>query len=168
MSARLLLALGGIAALAACDNAAPGLGAPEQPLEPAPQLVSGATAVERAFVPSIAPAAMTDAEIARVVPAARRCAFRYTEDSNPVLATDGEHGVVKINGELAALTPSQAGNAASGGVLTADDLRLTVQPLPGEDAGEVNLRSRSPAAQDCASTTATFTDARAAPSVELW
>lgn len=57
-----------------------------------------------------------------------------------MLATDGAHGVVKINGELVALTPSQAGNAASGGVLTADDLRLTVQPLPGEDAGEVNLR----------------------------
>lgn len=83
---------------------------------------------------------MTDAEIARVVPAARRCAFRSTENSNPVLATDGTRSVVKINGDLVALTLSQAGNAASGGVLNADDLRLTVQPLPGEDAGEVNLR----------------------------
>lgn len=92
MSARMLLALGGIVALAACDNAAPVLGAPEQPLEPAPQLVSGATAVERAFVPSIAPAAMTDAEIARVVPAARRCALRIPRTAIPCWRPMGRTG----------------------------------------------------------------------------
>ncbi len=135
MSIRLLLAFVGLAALAACDNAAPGE-APKVPDPPRPQIVSGAVAVEHAFVPSIDPVVMTDAEIARVVSAGRRCAFRYTEDSDPVLATDGARGVVKINGDLVALAPARAGgltDIAAGGVLSADGVRLTVQPLPGED-----------------------------------
>ena len=103
MSVRLLMALGVALTLTACDNAAPGVSAPDQPVEPATRLVSGTTAVEHAFVPTIDPATMTDADIARVVPTARRCTFKYTEDSDPVLATDGARGVVKINGDLVAL-----------------------------------------------------------------
>ena len=139
MSVRLLV-LGAALTLTACNNAAPGAGAPDQPIDPAPRLVSGATAVEHSFVPTIDPATMTNAEIARVVPGPRRCTFQYTEDSGPILATDGAHGVVKINGDLVALTPAQAGDPATGGVLTADDLRLTVRPLPDEGAREGNLR----------------------------
>ena len=140
MSVRLLMALGAALTLTACDNAAPGVSAPDQPVEPATRLVSGTTAVEHAFVPTIDPATMTDAEIARVVPTARRCTFKYTEDSDPVLATDGARGVVKINGDLVALTAARAGNPAAGGALTAEDLRLTVQPLTDEGAREATLR----------------------------
>ncbi len=49
-------------------------------------------------------------------------------------------GVVKINGDLVALTAARAGNPAAGGALTAEDLRLTVQPLPDEGAREAALR----------------------------
>ena len=140
MSVRLSITLGAALTLTACNNAAPGVGAPDQPLDPAPQLVSGSTAVEHAFVPTIDPATTTDAEIARVVPMTRRCTFQYTEDSGPILATDGARGVVKINGDLVALTPTRPGDPASGGVLIADDLRLIIQTLPDEGAREANLR----------------------------
>ena len=140
MSVHLLLALGALAAPAACDNSASRVEAPPKAMALAPELASGAAAVEHAYVPTIDPATMTDAEIAQVVPAARRCAFRYTRNSDPVLATDGTRGVVKVNGDLVALSPARTGDPARGGALSADDLRLTVRPLPDEDTGEADVR----------------------------
>lgn len=87
MSGRRLLALNGVATLAARTNSPPGASAPEQPLDPAPQLVSGATAVEHAYGRGIDPASMSDAEIGQLVSAANRCTFRYTAISEPVLGT---------------------------------------------------------------------------------
>lgn len=105
---------------------------------------TAAQALEGAQIPQLDPANLTDAEIGRVIGSRPRCTFRYTSSGRPVfvagLMPDGSPalGVVKLNGNLVALQPdSAAAGAAHGGfALTAQSVRLSVQPKASTPSGE--------------------------------
>lgn len=101
------------------------------------RVASAAEAVAALHLPSLDPATMTSAEIARVLGPGEPCVFRYTSGGNPVLgvrnpSSDGA-AVVKLNGVLAPLRTAtvSAGRLA----FAAPPVRLELRLADGDDAG---------------------------------
>lgn len=127
--------------MAGCDGGPPP-GSPAQSPRTA-IVVPSMQAVRTAYVPSLDPHTMVEAEVARVLSSGPRCAFHYTDGGKPVVAfTPGTVGVLKLNGSLVRLS-AEGVMAEGGGVLSAEGLRVAVVPEPrGDDA---SLREQRPA-----------------------
>ena len=135
--------LAGLAAtlLAGCNEDAPGMAA--EPAEVAPVVP-----VERALagvdVPTLDPAAMSEAEIREGLGSGPRCEFRYTAQGEPVLAVaTGPDGaptgaVVKLGGDLVLLDPVDSGAPEGEIRLAAGEARAALRPLAAE-AGEADM-----------------------------
>ena len=104
---------------------------PPRPAEVA-ALVSAEEAISGANVPTLDPAPMNDAEVAKVLGQPAQCTFRYTSFGKPVLALQGAPGssearaVLKVNGDLVELKPLGDGRLSSG--------PITVTLSPAEEA----------------------------------
>lgn len=134
---RLTLPAAALAALlaAACDNRPPPDDKVGAPPPHAARLVSADEALAGANVPTLDPATMDAAEVARVLGPGPRCEFRYVSGGKPVLAIAAAPdaaaaAVVKLNGDLVALTASDPRTFGAGPV----HLRLSDLP-EAADAG---------------------------------
>lgn len=128
--------------LTACDGGPPPAASAQPPrtstIVPAPQ------AIRTAYLPSLDPHTMVEAEVARVVASGRRCAFHYTDGGKPVVAfVPGAVGVLKLNGSLVRLS-AEGVTPEGGGVLRAEALRVALAP----DTPEDNASGRSKRAAD--------------------
>jgi hypothetical protein len=144
----MILAVGGLALLAACgaDQAPPTvIAAPPQPPTYAGVLAAPAEAVHSADIARIDPAKLTGAEIRAVLGAGPLCRFRYSQAGPPVLAfrrdeasDQGPSGVVKLNGRLVALSVARAQTAVS---LHAEGIAIDVTPARAATADmRISLR----------------------------
>ncbi|MCJ8518538.1 hypothetical protein ABID21_001139 [Pseudorhizobium tarimense] len=76
------------------------------------RVVPGEEAIAGADIPTLDPATMVDAEMAKVLGQPTKCTFRYTSAGKPVFALNGTPdnsattAVVKVNGHLVELRPS--------------------------------------------------------------
>ncbi|WP_026380726.1 DUF305 domain-containing protein [Afifella pfennigii] len=120
-----------------------GADAPQMPEETPPRLVSLQEAISGAQIALLDPAPMSAEEIGEVVPAGPQCAFRLTSAGRPVLAAGAEGtaggtpGVIKLNGNLLALqstAPAGAGLEGEGVEFAAEGIRMSVMPVPEEEA----------------------------------
>lgn len=101
------------------------------------RIVPAEEALVGAHVPTIDPATLNDAEIAKVLGAVPHCDFRYTSSGKPVLAVTNApsaDAVVKLNGSLIALHLASDESAGSQGtlVLTAGQVRASLTPLTAD------------------------------------
>ena len=134
---RLTLSAAALAALlaAACDNRPPPDDRVGAPPPQTARLVSAEEVLAGANVPTLDPATMDAAEIARVLGPGPRCEFRYVSGGKPVLAVAAapdaaSAAVIKLNGDLVALTASDPRTFGAGPV------RLRLSDLPeAADAG---------------------------------
>lgn len=100
------------------------------------EILPAEAALAGAHVPTLDPATMNDAEVRKAIKSGALCAFRYTRSGGPVLAAsmqpDGTagDGIVKLNGNMVALTPAPRADAGQAGglLLHADPIRITVTP----------------------------------------
>lgn len=131
--------------LGACDNPAPGEGAPKPLAEgPLPKAVSVSEALSSPVLTTVDPGPLDQAEADKVLPPGPRCSFSYTAEGPPVLIAsplpnvEQAKGVVKLHGLLVEVS-SQAVNGvkslAQGTTFVADGLRLKVEP-EGNETGE--------------------------------
>lgn len=134
---RLILPAAALAALlaAACDNRPPPDDKVGAPPPHAARLVSADEALAGANIPTLDPATMDAAEVARVLGPGPRCEFRYVSGGKPVLAIAAAPdaaaaAVVKLNGDLVALEPGPAGD---GRTFAAGPIRLRLSDLPEAD-----------------------------------
>ncbi len=138
LASRLAVALA-LALLSGCSDA----DAPDDELDPArgsgiPRILPAADALKGAHIPTLDPARMNDAEIAKALGAGPKCLFRYTSSSRPILAIDagpaGEAAAaIKLNGDLVLL---RAETADAGMVLAADPIHMTLEALEGPEDGQ--------------------------------
>ena len=128
--------------LAGCgESDAPDDAAQRTAAHPPAEIVGAEQALNGAYVPTLDPATMNDAEIRKAIGAGPRCVFRYTSSGGAVLAArtgpagSVSAGAIKLNGNLVSLKSpedeSQAGRAG-GFVLVAGPIRLTVAPEAGD------------------------------------
>ncbi|HEV7291318.1 MAG TPA: hypothetical protein VGN79_03275 [Devosia sp.] len=115
-----------------------------QPLTPAgsPEPNDAKSAEEvlsGANIPALDPHTMTRNEIEEVLGAGPLCTYHYTTAGNPILAFNeapaegAPAGVVKLDGELIALSPMQVGEGFG---LASGSVRLLVVPEELPEAGE--------------------------------
>ena len=97
--------------------------------EEAARVLSGEEAIAGADIPTLDPATMVDAEIAKVLGSPAQCTFRYTSAGKPILALKGTPGgtattaVLKVNAHLVELQPAGGdGNL----VLTSGPISVTL------------------------------------------
>lgn len=111
------------------------------------RVVSAAEALQGAYIPTLDPHTMNDAEISKALGRGPFCAFRYTSAGEPVLAIKPGNaqsqatGVVKLNGQLVTL---QSQPNADSMMLTADNvhLRMTLaDPRQGGEAQPERMRA---------------------------
>jgi hypothetical protein len=124
--------------------------APDDMLDPArgdgiARIRPAAEVLEGAHIPTLDPARLNDAEIAKALGPGPKCLFRYTRSGRPVLAVAAGPGesragsgaavgpadaVIKLNGDLVVL---EAQVTEAGTLLAADGIRLSVSQLDGPD-----------------------------------
>jgi hypothetical protein len=119
--------------------------APDDALDPAhgggvARIRPAAEVLEGAHIPTLDPARLIDAEIAKALGPGPTCLFRYTRSGRPVIAVASgarerpADAVIKLNGDLVVL---EAEATDAGTMLTADRISLSVGPL---EAGGGELR----------------------------
>ena len=102
----------------------------------APVVGSAAAALADPSVSTLDVGGMTEAEVAKVVPSAA-CTFRFSEGQQALLAVAADgRGVVKLMGNLVPVSLT-SGALRDAPTLTADGLRLTVEPLGKRDTALV-------------------------------
>ncbi len=126
-----------LALLVGCSDA----NAPDDETAPArgsgiPRILPAAEVLQGAHIPTLDPARMNDAEIAKALGAGPKCLFRYTSSSAPILAINVEpldnaaDAVIKLNGDLVMLN----GQATEAGmVLTAEPIRMSLIAVEGPE-----------------------------------
>ncbi|MCJ8519762.1 hypothetical protein ABID21_002503 [Pseudorhizobium tarimense] len=127
------------AVLAGCgENAAPDdMVNPPRAEEVAP-IVPASEAVSGADVPTLDPATMVDAEIAKVLGGPPGCTFRYTSAGNPVLALGAGDGPITGAMKLAGKMIRLSATVAEGGVRAEDPpVRISVNPEGDPRGGSV-------------------------------
>jgi hypothetical protein len=127
-----------VAVLSACsDNEAPDDDVHSAKAPEIARIVPARDALAGAYVPTLDPMTMNEAEIRKVLEMRPRCEFRYTSTGKPVLAIDTQpgqtalNGVIKLNGHLAVLTGASDGGGGKQGehfVMHADPVRVSVVP----------------------------------------
>lgn len=143
MRTSLILAAAALPLLAAaCDSNTAPAREPDATLsnaEDGAPVVPADKAVESAKIATTDPAAMSRAEVDKVLPAGPGCGFALTSGTDPVLVVRAPNaggvtarGVMKIHGRLIELTSEEAGGYASlidGVALNAGGVTVQVAPL---------------------------------------
>ncbi|MFN7023363.1 MAG: hypothetical protein ACK4QP_02315 [Pseudorhizobium sp.] len=136
-----LLLLASASFLSGCgeQDAADDIIDPPRAEEPV-RLVSGDEAIAGADIPTLDPATMVDAQIAKVLGSPAQCTFRYTSAGKPVLALNRTTGnaattaVVKVNGHLVELRPA---NGDGNLVLASGPISVTLSAGDGQSKEKV-------------------------------
>jgi hypothetical protein len=141
-----------VAVLSACsDNEAPDDDVHSAKAPEIARIVPARDALAGAYVPTLDPMTMNEAEIRKVLKIGPWCEFRYTSTGKPVLAIGMQsgqtalNGVIKLNGNLAVLTGASDGGGKQGEhfVLHADPVRVSVVPhQPQPDAARKSGQRR--------------------------
>jgi hypothetical protein len=137
--------------LAACGDARPDDKLQNIPPPPVAKLAPADVALKGANIPTLDPAPMAAAEIAKVIGRTPRCEFSYTRAGDPVLAfargaeAGADGGVVKLNGQLIALRRGQPTEEQSFRLDT-DTLAFTIAgadgPLTEQPSGAERVEAR--------------------------
>ncbi|MFC0676360.1 DUF305 domain-containing protein [Lysobacter korlensis] len=102
----------------------------------APRVVPAHEAMTQAEIAKTDLAELDQAEIEKVLGRGPHCSFRYSRAAGPVAAFTPAGGVIKLHGRLveldSAIDPKQ--DLANGVVLTADGVRLRIDPHAGAPA----------------------------------